>query len=300
MIGFNDFIRIGKIKNLSDRTIKYYECAFSYLTNHISEKTLCCSIDKETIYGFIEYLKKRNPNISPVTINTYVRGVRAIFYHLMELGYINKFKIELIQSTKKIKPTYTDDELNILLKKPNVKTCSFKEYRNWVIVNYLLATGNRARTVINVKICDIDFSSGLIKLSATKNKKQQLVPISNTLNIILTEYLKYRKGNPDEYLFCNMYGQQMTQDSLHNAILNYNRSRSITKTSIHLFRHTFAKKWILNGGDIFRLQKLLGHSSLDIVKEYVDMFSCDLMKDFNSFNPLESMNTNYRGNIIRM
>ena len=65
-----------------------------------------------------------------------------------------------------------------------------------------------------------------------------------------------------------------------------------------LFRS--AKKWILNGGDIFRLQKLLGHSSLDIVKEYVDMFSCDLMKDYNNFNPLESMSVNFRNNIIRM
>ena len=63
----------------------------------------------------------------------------------------------------------------------------------------------------------------------------------------------------------------------------------MTKTSIHLFRHTFAKNWILSGGDIFRLKSILGHSSLEIVKEYVNMFGGDLKKDFDKFNPLENM-----------
>jgi len=63
----------------------------------------------------------------------------------------------------------------------------------------------------------------------------------------------------------------------------------VQKTSVHLFRHTFAKKWILSGGDIFRLQKLLGHSSLEIVKEYVNIFGADLKAQYDTFNPLESM-----------
>ena len=67
--------------------------------------------------------------------------------------------------------------------------------------------------------------------------------------------------------------------------------RGVSKTSAHLYRHTFAKRWILNGGDIFRLQKLLGHSNLDIVKEYVNMFGRDLTKDYTSFNPLDTLGT---------
>jgi len=56
-----------------------------------------------------------------------------------------------------------------------------------------------------------------------------------------------------------------------------------------LFRHTFAKKWILSGGDIFRLQKLLGHSSLEIVKEYVNIFGADLKAQYDAYNPLENV-----------
>jgi integrase/recombinase XerD len=64
--------------------------------------------------------------------------------------------------------------------------------------------------------------------------------------------------------------------------------------------HTFAKLWILNGGDIFRLQKILGHSSLDIVKEYVNMFSTDLQINFDEFNPLENIKVNQKKTSIKM
>lgn len=63
------------------------------------------------------------------------------------------------------------------------------------------------------------------------------------------------------------------------------------KTGLHRFRHTFAKKWINSGGDIFRLQKILGHSSLDVVRNYVNMFTNDLQDNFNTFSPLENIIT---------
>jgi len=103
----------------------------------------------------------------------------------------------------------------------------------------------------------------------------------------LQEYIKYRKGTNEDYLFCTATGTKLARDTIKNSISKYNRSRGVSKTSIHLFRHTFAKNWILNGRDIFRLQKLLGHRSMDIVKEYVNMFNSDLQRDFNEFNPLE-------------
>jgi len=67
-----------------------------------------------------------------------------------------------------------------------------------------------------------------------------------------------------------------------------------------LYRHTFAKQWILNGGYIFRLQKILGHSDLTVVKEYVHMFSNDLAIDFDKFNPLDNLKINSSKNVIKM
>lgn len=108
----------------------------------------------------------------------------------------------------------------------------------------------------------------------------------------LQEYLQFRKGEPQDYLFCNKYSGKLTDNALENSIRKYNLRHGVNKTSIHLFRHTFAKKWILAGGDIFRLQKLLGHSSMDIVRNYVNMFRDGLNIDFDKFNPLEQLNPN--------
>ena len=80
----------------------------------------------------------------------------------------------------------------------------------------------------------------------------------------------------------------------------YHKKRGVEKTSAHAYRHTFAKLWILNGGDIFRLQKILGHSSIEMVRNYVEMFSEDLKKDFAVYNPLDNFLKEKGGEAIRM
>lgn len=217
----------------------------------------------------------------------------------MKLDYLDSFKVEIVRTKKKVKETYSDAELKALLEKPNIRECSFAEYRTWVTINYLLATGNRLGSLVNLKIKDIDFDSGYIHLRVTKNRREQLIPLSKSLSNILQEYLLYRKGDIEDYLLPSEYGKKLTKGGMRTAIKRYNKKRGVNKTSIHLFRHTFAKKWILAGGDIFRLQKIFGHSSMDVVKEYVNMFSNDLQKDFNKYNPLEQMTQGNRG-VIRM
>ena len=135
-----------------------------------------------------------------------MRGVRCFCYYLMEEEYLQRFKIKLPKADKRIKETYTDTELKKLLKKPNVKTCEFNEYKTWVFSNYLLATGNRISTVLSLQIKDLDFENETIQLNKCKNRKAQIVPMASSLKVILKEYLTYRKGSPDDYVFCNSYG----------------------------------------------------------------------------------------------
>lgn len=267
---FKEFITYCKIKNLSKQTIEFYEECYDIFTDFFDEKNLTQDIKKDVVNNFIIYLQN-NTKSNGISINTRLRGLRAILYYFMKIGYVSEFKIELIRTEKKIKETYTDAELELLLKKPDIKKCSFSVYRDWVTVNYLLSTGNRLETLINLKIEDINFDEGYIVLNKTKNRSQQIIPLSKTLSKILQEYLQYRKGEGQEYLFCNIYGKKLEKGSLQHSLQLYNHQRGVMKTSIHLYRHTFSKKWILAGGDVFRLQKILGHSSLDVVKEYVNI-----------------------------
>jgi integrase/recombinase XerD len=296
--GFERFIRIKKANNVSKETIIYYDRGFKYFSEFFDVSQNCDTITPDTYYDYIEHLHKTR-TVNSITLNTYLGALRTLFYFFMEEEYMKRFSIKLLKKEKKIKETYTDEELNRVLAKPNLKTCTFAEYRNWTMTNYFLGTGNRLRTTINVKVGHIDFENSLIFMGKTKNGKQQLIPMSKTLSEILQEYLIYRKGTADDYLFCSSRGKQLTRDGTSTNIRKYNLSRGITTTSIHAYRHTFAKKWILNGGDIFRLQKILGHSSMDMVKNYVEMFSDDLQKDFDVFNPLENLSQN-KGKLIKM
>ncbi len=282
---FEDFIKFCRVKNLSSRTIKYYKETYGIFADYYNCSRNMSEIDKSVVEDYILYLKDRD--ISNTTVNTYLRGLRAFLYYAMELGYMKEFKITRIRTEDKIKETYTDRELVILLKKPEIKNSNFAHYRNWVIVNFLLATGCRSRTLVNIKVKDLDLENGFVTFCKVKNRRQQVIPLSKSINQILVEYLQYRQGEEDDYLFCNIYEKKLESEGLKSAIQRYNSKRGVNKSSAHLFRHTFAKKWILNGGDPYRLQKILGHSSMEIVKQYVNMFSEDLKKGFNSFNPLE-------------
>jgi len=290
-----EFIRFKKLRNLAPDTISYYEDCGRYFADFFGEDTMCDKLTEDTYYDYIEHLHATKPNISTSTERSYLTGIRALLYYGMKKGYIKTFAVQLPKADEVVKDTYTDSELRILLKKPDIKTASFGEYRNWVVINYMLGTGNRVGTIVSLNIEDLDLASDTIILKKLKNRKQYVIPVSRSLSAVLREYLSYRKGEPGDSLFCTSYGKPMTTDMMQKEIARYNRKRGVEKTSLHMFRHTFAKKWILNGGDMFRLQKILGHSSLEMVRKYVNMYNDDLRNDFDNFNPLD----NFLGNTAK-
>ncbi|WP_099466695.1 tyrosine-type recombinase/integrase [Konateibacter massiliensis] len=290
------FIRKATIRNLSEKTIRTYGNHFKLFSKFTDAVEPVSAITDDTVDNYIIWMRE-NTQANDITINSYLRSLRAFLYYCMECNYVSAFKIQLIKAEKKLKETYSDEELQRLLEKPDVNSCSFTTYKTWVFENYLLGTGNRISTALDVKIGDIDFQSGTINLRKTKNRKQQIIPLSNTLANILQEYLQIRGGELDEYLFCNVYGEQGSIKTFQDLVKKYNIKRNVNKTSCHLFRHTFAKSWILSGGDQFRLMKILGHSDMSVTKEYVQMFGQDLQMDFEKFNPLDNMNKSNRETI---
>lgn len=293
---FDLFIRKCKIKNLTDLSISSYEKKMVHFYEFIDKNEPITAVTKDTVDDYILWLRE-NTEANDITINSYLRSVRAFLYFCMEDRYIPTFKIQLIKAEKKIKETYTDDELVRLLEKPDVNNCSFSCYKTWVFENYLLGTGNRISTALDLHIGDINFQSGVIILRKTKNRKQQIIPLSATLAEVLQGYLQIRGGEADDYVFCNEYGEQASCRTYQQLVRRYNRKRGVEKTSCHTFRHTFAKNWILNSGDMFRLQKILGHSDLTVTKEYVNMFGQDLQMDFEKFNPLDNLKSRSKGTI---
>ena len=101
-----------------------------------------------------------------------------------------------------VKETYSDAELGLLLKKPNLRKCTFAEYRSWVIVNFLVNSGSRAGTIRSIQIRDLDLSNKIVYARHTKNGKSLVIPLCCEMVDTLREYMKIRRGDAEDYLFC--------------------------------------------------------------------------------------------------
>jgi len=135
--------------------------------------------------------------------------VRTFFTYLSESGYIShQMKIKLLKEDEPITKTFSEEQIKKLIAKPDANNCSFAEFRDWAIICTFLATGMRLRSLIHLMVKDIDFVQKEILLTTTKNRKQQVIPLSHSLEPVLNAFLQVRNGEPNDYLFCNTYGEQ--------------------------------------------------------------------------------------------
>ena len=285
---FNNFIFYKTTQGVSEGTISNYKgtllnCVAKYLDISIQLSDL----NYKTIQTMI--VKLREADLSTNTIASYIRILRVFLSWARSEGLCD-LSIPSYKTIETVKEVYTDRELSLLLKKPNLKKCRFPEYRSWVIINFLVNSGARASTIRNILISDVDLDNGFVNYRHTKNRKVQVIPLCTQMRIILKEYLNYRKGSPSDYLFCTESGEMLTENALRSSIIRYNTSRGVEKNSIHLFRHTVAKKYLLDcGGNPFTLQRILGHSTLDMTLHYCNIYNVDLISNYDSFSPLQKL-----------
>ncbi len=287
---FKDFMISRKTKGLADKTLQSYEQQFRAVARHIDVKMDIAMLQKADLDEMI--IRMRDAGLSSNSINSYTRTLKSFFSWCNEQG-ITRLNIPLYKAEETVKETYSDRELELLLKKPDIRKATFAEYRDWVIINFLLNCGSRAATVRAIQIRDVDMDAGMVFYRHTKNKKAQVIPLCSAMIAILREYMRHRGGEAADYLFCTETGSQLTENGLRQSIARYNTRRGVQKTSIHLFRHTFARKYLIDcGGDAFTLQKLLGHSTLAMTKHYCTIFDADLTKNYDNFSPLAQMKSN--------
>lgn len=282
---FDKFILEKKSINLSPKSLQGYMYGWTtflkfeeYRKEYISLK----DIDADLLSEYRVFLMEHT-SANEVTRATYLKNLRTILRSFMKDGFLPEFQVIIPKFSTPIQETYTIEELERLLKKPSMKKGQFNfvTYRTWAMICYIIDTTNRADTVLGLKIRDIDFESNKITLRRVKSKRPYRIPMSNFLKQILKEYLSIRKGNPDEFVFCDYRGEPLKYEGFRSAIIRYNKKRDVSKTSIHSLRHTAAKLFILKGGREFALMELLGHTNLTMSKHYVKLFSDDLNIGFN-------------------
>ena len=280
---FDSFIVAKTAKGVSDVTIRNYHQNLHNISLHFDITMPFDELTKDDLDQMI--VSMRRAGLAHNTISTYVRLIRAFLNWANQEG-LTEVMIPNMKDKDTVKETYTDEELELLLEKPD-KKCSFCEYRSWVIVNFLLNSGCRAATVRNIQNRDVDLHARHITLRHTKTSKIQVIPLCSLMVSILRDYMAFRGGESADYLFCDQYGGMLSEYALRHSIALYNQRRGVQKTSIHLFRHTFARTYLVDcGGNAFTLQKLMGHSTLKMTKHYCTIFDADIARNFDTFSPL--------------
>lgn len=276
---FERFIKKCEVKNLSEKTIKDYRNKNKGFIKFVGAENDVKIINSETIDNYILFLKNKE-SINDTSVVTFVRNARTFCNFLMDSGMIDYFKISLPKAEKKIKQTYSDEDLEKLLVAPDDKAKK-KEKRAYAFVSFLIGTGARLSTAVNVKVADIDFEDGYIFFDKTKNRIEYQIPLSAALSEVLKKYIEDSDLKEEDYLFSNSYGKKASERTYEQLVQWFNNFRGVECTSCHAFRHTFAKKYVMNGGDCFRLQRLLAHADIKTTQVYVDLFNSDLKKDFD-------------------
>lgn len=276
---FDTFILDYKSRQLSPNTIANYQNVFKYFQNYTSDIPLE-EVTSELVKEWMVYLQEQGCTAN--TVRGYLKCLKAFFRFHEHSIIINSPKED-----KKVLECYTQEEIRKLLTKP--KKLSFASIRDYTIVCFLLATGVRCSTCINVKVKDINFSKGLIFLHKTKTRKQYYIPLSNTLKRILKEYLSIWEHKTDDWLFPTMYGDQISAETLKKAIKYYHQRKGVSTYSVHKYRRTFATHHLKQCNNIIYLQQLLGHSDIATTRKYVTVNVEDLQNNFDSYNPLDNM-----------
>jgi integrase/recombinase XerD len=293
---FEEFILEKEARGLSEATIHNYQHSFTTFYN-FHEFTDETTTDEIKPTHFFKWMNtQRLAGAKHTSVNHYLRDLRAFFSWCMDLdrAYISPpFKIEMMEGQEEQIKLFTDEDIEKLLEKPR-KNDSFANWRTWAIVNWVLGTGNRAATICDIKIGDVNYSKKEITLGHTKNKKAQIIPLSSSLETVLKEYVRVwlRDADINSWLFPNVGAEKLSTNALRHSFSRYCQDRDVEQTNIHGLRHNFAKGWVRNNGNMFALQKILGHSTLDMTKRYVKLYGEDLKEDFDKYNPLDTIKRN--------
>lgn len=226
-------------------------------------------------------LERRNRD---TTVQTKVKSIRTFLYWCMDedRGYCKVFRIPLPKAEERIKETYTVEEMDTILMQP--RTHDLAEWRNWAAVNTILRTGLRRSSVCELKWDDADFDKKRILMRHSKNKKQQFVPLPQDAIEVLLIWRDISPVTEDGYIFFSIYTEKkLAPNSLTQAIRKYNLNRGISKTSVHLMRHTYATTYLRKGGRAEKLQRILAHKTPEMTQKYVHLIGDDLVEGIDDF-----------------
>ena len=288
------FLSHLKMKGRSVYTILYYKRELRKFMVTLEEGGVATRLRRLTsdiiMDEYVMYVSEEK-GARHASIAATLRALKAFLNWAISRGIISQNPMNDVPIGK-VKPktieTFTRDQIRNLLAQPDREL--FIGLRDYTIMVTLLETGIRVRELADIKMNDVRFSDNQILIRG-KNGDDRLVPFQTQTRRVLRDYIKARGQADVDYLFITHDDKQMNRDSVRRRTIKYGRMAGIDniRCSPHTFRHTFAKMSVKNGADLFALQQILGHKSLDMVRVYVNLFSDEVSDAHAKFSPIEGL-----------
>ncbi|HNP67662.1 MAG TPA: site-specific tyrosine recombinase XerD [Aequorivita sp.] len=287
---YQNYLRLER--GLSENSIINYSLDIKKLmqwleTNEIEVSPI--TISEETLQQFIYEIAKK---VNPRSQSRLISGLKGFFNYLIFEDYRKTNPLELIEAPKigrKLPDTLAIEEIDTLIK--TIDLSSKQGERNRAIIETLYGCGLRVSELTNLKISDLYFEEGFIKITG-KGDKQRLVPIGPTtqkyIEIYRKEIRRHQKIQPQakDTLFLNQHGKSLTRAMIFTIVKRLAEKAGIPKTiSPHTFRHSFATHLLENGADLRAIQQMLGHESITTTEIYTHIDRKHLTEVINRFHP---------------
>ncbi|WP_026010001.1 site-specific tyrosine recombinase XerD [Algibacter luteus] len=279
-------------RGLSKNSIDNYSLDINKLVAYLKRHSIGISpieITTETIQQFIYETAK---TVNARSQSRLISGLRSFFSYLVFEDYRKDNPLELIESPKigrKLPDTLSEEEIDQIIKAIDLSKPEGE--RNRAMLETLYGCGLRVSELINLKISDLFFDEGFIKVTG-KGDKQRFVPIIDVtqkyINIYRKEvriHLNIQPGHEDT-LFLNRRGKQLTRAMIFTIIKQLAEKIGLKKSiSPHTFRHSFATHLLENNADLRSIQLMLGHESITTTEIYVHLDKSHLTKVVEKYHP---------------
>jgi integrase/recombinase XerD len=311
------FIQAKEAEGVRERTVHDYRQHIHYLKefmresdstiHHINELTsqiirqyILYMKDERTPYEGVEGRESKRKGLSITTINIRLRTLRTMCKLWYAEEIIDSNPMESIKSVKDDKKEevsgLSDEEIDCILNSLNERY--YAEWRDKVLILLLLDTGMRINEAVSMKVEQVDFKncSILIPSENAKNRKYREVPLSRGVAKLLKELQKETETYFDyvDNVFYNAYGEPLTSDAFRRRLNRLKNKLGLKKLHPHMFRHTFCRKYILNGGDIFTLQKIVDHADIQTTRRYIQMDAEHIKQQHNRHSPVRKFMKRYK------
>ncbi len=284
-----------------DKNLNFFQ---NWLEKQIKHKPYLSEITTESLRSYLTLLRSEaeqselHPELLPKkrirslrTVRGYYASLSAFFNWAVREDLIAQSPMKNIARPKVpryIPDPFSEQEIRALLTACKSMT-DRSSLRMMAMLLFLLDSGTRVGEMLKLKLADLNLEQGRAKVMG-KGAKERYVYFGKATKRILWRYISLARPEPMpnvENLFLTFDGRPIAQRQFSHMLSKLGEAAGVNKVHPHRFRRTAAVQFLRNGGNIFALQKLLGHESLEMVRRYVELASNDVAEAHQKASPVD-------------